>query len=236
MITARWLGHSTFLFGTSSGKTILVDPFLTDNPKTPDSWKSPDQVDYILLTHGHPDHAADTIPVAKKTGAKVVSIVELSALLKEDGLPEDQAVEMNKGGTVDLGDFKATMTNANHSNSWNGKYAGEPAGFIIHLGDFRIYHAGDTNIMPDFKMYRKLYRPDMVILPIGDHYTMGPAEAAYACNIMEPRFAVPMHYGTMPVLTGAPEEFISLIEKHSGKKTQVLVPKPGEEFMEALDI
>jgi L-ascorbate metabolism protein UlaG (beta-lactamase superfamily) len=103
MKSFRWLGHSTFIITTDSGKNILIDPFLEGNPVTPESWKSPSEVDVILLTHGHDDHAADTIPLAKKTGAGVVSIVELSALLKQDGLPEDQAVEMNKGGTVDLG-------------------------------------------------------------------------------------------------------------------------------------
>ncbi len=236
MLQARWLGHSSFLITTTSGKNILIDPFLSDNPKTPDSWKSPDELDFLLLTHGHADHAADTIPLAKKSGAKVVSIVELSGLLKRDGLPEDQAVEMNKGGTVDFGDFKATMTSANHSNSWNGEYAGDPAGFILHFGDFRLYHAGDTNIMPDFELYRDIYHPDMVILPIGDHYTMGPVEAARACRMMNAKYAVPMHYGTMPVLTGTPEAFSKLVEKETENRTRVIVPEPGGEFLEALEI
>ncbi len=230
MISVRWLGHSTFLIITKSGKHILIDPFLQDNPVTPETWRSPDEVDYILLTHGHDDHAADTIPLAKKTGAQVVSIVELSALLKKDGLPGDQAVEMNKGGTVDFGDFKATMTTANHSSSWKGQYAGDPAGFIIHVDGFRIYHTGDTNIMPDFELYGKLFKPDLAILPIGDHYTMGHDDAALAVQMIHPQFAVPMHYGTMPVLTGSPETFRELVDKHTRGKTKVIVPDAGEDF------
>lgn len=236
MITTRWLGHSTFIISTSSGKNILIDPFLSGNPTTPEEWKSPDDIDYILLTHGHADHAADAIPLAQKSGAKVVSIVELSGLLKNDGLPGEQAIEMNKGGTINFGDFKATMTSANHSNSWNGQYAGEPAGFILHFDDFRIYHAGDTNIMPDFELYRKLYQPDMVMLPIGDHYTMGPVEAAHACKMLEAKYAVPMHYGTMPVLTGTPETFRKLVDEKTEMQTEVIVPEAGEDFMVPLSV
>ncbi len=234
MISARWLGHSTFIITTKTGKNILIDPFLQGNPTTPESWKSPEDVDFILLTHGHDDHAADTIPLAKKTGAKVISIVELSGLLKHDGLPEDQAVEMNKGGTVDLGDFKATMTNANHSSSWKGQYAGDPAGFIIHVDGLRLYHAGDTNIMPDFELYGKLYKPDIAILPIGDHYTMGHEDAAHAVNMLSPKFAIPMHYGTMPVLTGSPETFRDLVAGYTGGKTKVIIPEAGSDFRNLL--
>ena len=230
MKSFRWLGHSTFIITTDSGKHVLIDPFLEGNPVTPESWKSPSEVDMMLLTHGHDDHAADTIPLAKKTGARVVSIVELSALLKQDGLPEDQAVEMNKGGTVDLGDLKVTMTSANHSSSWKGKYAADPAGFILHLDGIRIYHAGDTNIMSDFEVYGRIYRPDIAILPIGDHYTMGHEEAAHAAAMLGSRYAIPMHYGTMPVLTGSPHTFRELVEKHTGGKTKVIIPEPGQDF------
>ncbi|MFO8029045.1 MAG: metal-dependent hydrolase [Cyclonatronaceae bacterium] len=230
MFTIRWLGHSTFIITTGSEKNILIDPFLEGNPKTPEAWKSPDKLDHILLTHGHDDHAADAIPLAKKTGANVVSIVELSALLKEDGLPDEQALEMNKGGTVDLDGVKVTMTHAQHSSSWKGRYAGEPGGFIIHLNDFRIYHAGDTNIMADFELYGKMYQPDLAILPIGDHYTMGPEEAAYATAMLKPRFVVPMHYGTMPVLTGSPETLRDEVTKQAGQDVKVIVPEPGDDF------
>ncbi|MDG5765965.1 metal-dependent hydrolase [Balneolales bacterium ANBcel1] len=236
MAQTRWLGHSTFIVTTRNGKTILVDPFLDGNPTTPAEWKSPDQLDVILVTHGHDDHAADTLTLAEKTGAKVVTIVELSHLFQEDGLSGDQAVEMNKGGTVDFGDFRVTMTNANHSSSWKGRYAGDPAGFILHIDDLVIYHAGDTNIMPDFELYGTIYQPDIAILPIGDHYTMGPLEAAHACRMLKAKYAVPMHYGTMPVLSGTPDEFQKLVEELTGKQTRVLVPAAGENFLESLDL
>ncbi|MDI6400692.1 metal-dependent hydrolase [Balneolaceae bacterium ANBcel3] len=227
---AYWLGHSSFLFITSSGKRLLIDPFLKDNPVTPEAWKTPDSIDYIFLTHGHDDHAADVLELAKNHQAKVISIVELSGLLKADGLPAELAVEMNKGGTINFGDFKVTMTSANHSSSWKGAYAGDPAGFIFSFQSLSVYHAGDTNIMSDFTLYSALYKPDVAILPIGDHYTMGPTEASFACEMLKAKYAVPMHYGTMPVLTGDPEVFRMKTEKRTENYTTVITPEPGVDF------
>lgn len=231
MKEARWLGHSTFLFTLSSGERVLIDPFLAGNPITPQQWKDPGELDFILLTHAHDDHAADTLELAAKTGAGVVSIVEFSGLLKADGLPAAQALEMNKGGTLDLGALKVTMTHAQHSSSWKGVYAGEPAGFILHTDSLRVYHAGDTNIMRDFELYGELYRPNVALLPIGDHYTMGPEEAALACRMLQAPVAIPMHYGTMPVLSGTPEEFERLTHQATQGNTSVVTPKPGEDFL-----
>jgi L-ascorbate metabolism protein UlaG (beta-lactamase superfamily) len=226
-IKLMWLGHSAFKMVSPKGKIILIDPFLTHNPTTPESEKTQSDVDYILLTHGHEDHVGDTLDIAAKTGAKVVSIVELSGLLKQDGLSADQAVEMNKGGSIHLDDFTVTMTNANHSSSFGGRYAGDPAGLMIKFDDdITVYHAGDTNIMPDFELYQKLYSPKVSLLPIGDYYTMGVKEASLAAKMLKSKVFIPMHFGTFPVLTGSAEDFKATVQLN--QKSKVLLPKAGE--------
>lgn len=229
-VEAYWLGHSAFLFVSPNGNRILVDPFLKDNPKTPGSWKQPEKVDYILLTHGHEDHVGDTLEIAHRTGCPVVSMVELSGLLKKHGLEEDQAVEFNKGGTLSYDDFSVTMVSANHSSSFQGEYAGDPGGLVVDFeDDITVYHLGDTNIFYDLELYGDLYEPDVACVPMGDYYTMGPDEAAMACDLLEPGYAVPIHYGTFPVLTGSPQEFKERTEERTG--TKVWIPKAGENFL-----
>jgi L-ascorbate metabolism protein UlaG (beta-lactamase superfamily) len=229
-LKAYWLGHSTFKFESPDGNIIFIDPFLTDNPKTPDNLKNPDAIDYILLTHGHDDHVGDTLSLANKTGAKVVGILELIAVLKKNGLKEDQGIGMNKGGTVYFDDFKVTLTSANHSSSWKGNYTGDPAGLIIRFNnDYTVYNTGDTNIMYDMKLYGEIYKPDLVCLPIGDHFTMDPVEAAYAAKLVNAKTAMPIHYGTWPPLIGSPETFKELVEKDT--EIKVIMPQIGENFL-----
>ncbi len=228
-VKITYLGHSAFLLKSPAGKTILIDPFLSQNPGTPVKFKKPEQVDYILLTHGHEDHTGDTLDIAARTGAKVAAIVELIALLKSDGLDGEQAVEFNKGGTVHLDDFSVTMTNANHSSSLGGRYAGDPAGLVIRFkDDITVYHAGDTNIMPDFEIYADLYKPDVCMLPIGDLYTMGDKEAALAASMIKAELFIPIHYGTFPPLTGSPDVFKEETERRTAGESTVRILKPGE--------
>lgn len=231
-VQAQWLGHSAFKLVSPNDSTILIDPFLSQNPTTPDEFKEQNDVDYILLTHGHADHVGDTLDIADKTGCTVATMVELSRLLVGNhGLNEDQAVEFNKGGTVEFDDFSVTMVSANHSSSFQGDYAGEPAGLIISFeNDLTFYHLGDTNIFYDLEIYGELYQPDVIAVPMGDHYTMDPKEAAMACDLIQADFAVPIHYGTMPVLTGDPHDFKKLTEEST--KTQVWIPEAGENFLE----
>lgn len=229
-IKAWWLGHSAFKLESQNGTVIYIDPFLSQNPTTPDEFKHPEDADIILLTHGHEDHVGDTLDIAEKTGCKVVAQVELSHLLKKHGLNDDQRIEFNKGGTVDFDDFSVTLVNANHSSSFQGEYAGEAAGLILSFeDDIAFYHMGDTNIFSDLEIYREIYQPHVVAVPMGDHYTMGPQEAAICCEMLNPKLAVPIHYGTFPVLTGDPEEFKSFTEEYCD--AEVAIPEAGEQFL-----
>tara|TARA_R110002050_G_scaffold150634_1_gene277508 strand:- start:16870 stop:17574 length:705 start_codon:yes stop_codon:yes gene_type:complete len=229
-IKGYWLGHSAFKFISPDGNIIYVDPFLKGNPSTPAHLKEVEKADFILLTHGHEDHVGDTLEIAKNTGCKVVGIVELLAVLRKHGLDESQCVEMNKGGTVNFDDFSVTMVSANHSSSFKGEYTGEPAGLILSFeSDLCIYHMGDTNIFSDLSLYGELYEPHVVLAPIGDLYTMGAEEAAYAVEMLDPELAIPMHYGTMPALVGDPNEFKEVLEEISD--AIALIPEVGEDFL-----
>jgi len=229
-IKAWWLGHSAFKLESQNGTVIYIDPFLSQNPTTPEEFKDASDADIILLTHGHEDHVGDTLDIAKKTGCAVVAQVELSHLLKKHGLDEEQSIEFNKGGTVDFDDFSVTLVNANHSSSFQGEYAGEAGGLVLSFDDdIAFYHLGDTNIFSDLDIYREIYQPQVVAVPMGDHYTMGPQEAAMCCEMLNPKLAVPIHYGTFPVLTGDPEDFKSFTEEYCD--AEVAIPKAGEQFL-----
>jgi L-ascorbate metabolism protein UlaG (beta-lactamase superfamily) len=229
-IKAWWLGHSAFKLESQNGTVIYIDPFLSQNPTTPEEFKDASDADIILLTHGHEDHVGDTLDIAKKTGCAVVAQVELSHLLKKHGLDEEQSIEFNKGGTVDFDDFSVTLVNANHSSSFQGEYAGEAGGLVLSFDDdIAFYHLGDTNIFSDLDIYREIYQPQVVAVPMGDHYTMGPQEAAMCCEMLNPKLAVPIHYGTFPVLTGDPEDFKSFTEEYCD--AEVAIPQAGEQFL-----
>jgi L-ascorbate metabolism protein UlaG (beta-lactamase superfamily) len=205
--TLTWLGHSTFRLDTASGKRIYIDPFLNGNPKCPEGEVTPERVDIIALTHGHGDHVGDTVELAKQHDATVVAPVELADWLQmKQGLTKVH--DPNKGGTVDVDGVTFTLTNAHHSSSNNdGEYMGEPCGIVVTTEDGkRVYFAGDTCVFGDMQLIGRLYSPDVAVLPIGDHYTMGPKEASLAVELLGVKRVVPCHWGTFPALTGTPDQ------------------------------
>jgi L-ascorbate metabolism protein UlaG (beta-lactamase superfamily) len=215
--TLTWLGHATFRLDTEAGTRVYIDPFLNGNPKCPDGERSPERCDLIVLTHGHGDHFGDTVALAQKFECPVVAAVELRDWLSAThGLPEDPSQGPNKGGTVSFAGVRITLTDANHSSSnWqDGRivYTGEPTGLVLRQdGAPTIYVAGDTNVFGDMALIRRLYAPEVAVLPIGDHYTMGPEEAALAAELLGAGRIVPSHWGTMSLLTGTPDALRPLL-------------------------
>ena len=222
-----WLGHATVLVRTAKGTNILIDPFIAQNPKYPKDFVLPSNIHYILLTHGHGDHISDVAPVASKHGSTVVAIYELAAYVASKGVA--QTIGMNLGGTVQLDDVAVTMVEAKHSSGAQDKdgthYVGVAAGFVLTItGGPVLYHAGDTAVFGDMKLIRELYHPQVAMLPIGGHFTMGPKEAALAASYLAPEIILPLHFGTFPPLKGTPEELASLVDAN----IQVVPWAPGE--------
>jgi L-ascorbate metabolism protein UlaG (beta-lactamase superfamily) len=224
-----WLGHATFRVVTPKGTTIYIDPWVMQNPMTPESEKDVKKCDVLLCTHGHGDHIGDAVALAKKHNPKVVGIFELCLWMQKKGA--QQIAPMNKGGTQQVADFKVTMVDAVHScgiqdDDGSIVYGGEACGYVMEFENgVRLYHAGDTAVFGDMALIRDLYAPDIACLPIGDHFTMSPKEASYACSLLRPKTVIPMHFGTFPVLTGKPSELKKLV---ADMGIDVVELKPGQ--------
>jgi L-ascorbate metabolism protein UlaG (beta-lactamase superfamily) len=224
-----WLGHAAFRLDTPGGKRVYLDPFLNGNPRCPEGEVDPERCDLIALSHGHDDHLGDTIAIAQKFDCPVVAQVELRGWLSLNGLSMDPTQAINKGGTIEVAGVKLTLTHANHSSSVfvDGvfQYTGESCGFVFELEDgFKLYYSGDTNVFGDLSLIGRIYAPDVAILPIGDHYTMGPREAAVALELLGVNRCVPCHYGTFPLLTGTAAALRDL----APAGVEILTPEPGE--------
>ena len=222
-----WLGHATVLIQTPKGTNILVDPFITHNPKYPKSYMLPEKIHYVLLTHGHGDHISDAVPVATKHGSKVVAIFELADYIARKGVKDTMG--MNLGGTVQLDDVFATMVESTHSAAAQDEqgthYVGVATGFVLSVaGGPVLYHAGDTGVFGDMRLIAQLYHPEIAMLPIGGFYTMGPKEAALAVELLGSKIVLPIHFGTFPPLIGTPKELAELV----GSGVEVRAWVPGE--------
>jgi L-ascorbate metabolism protein UlaG (beta-lactamase superfamily) len=234
-IGIKWLGHSTFAIDTPEDDTILVDPWLENNPEC-SAEDTQTESDLILATHGHPDHIGDVWTAFDNCSGEIVGIFELATWLTNQGLEPNSLVSMNKGGTVDFDyiDIEVTMTTAHHSSSYPQEegilYLGDPAGYVVNFSnDETLYIAGDTSLFGDMKLIEKLHSPDAAILPIGDHFTMDPEAASFACEFLDVDEVIPCHWGTFDVLTGRP----SHLEEHlqdRGVDTEVVGLEPGQRY------
>ncbi len=232
--TFTWYGHACVEVRTPGGKVILIDPWF-GNPRSPRAADSIDRCDLLLVTHGHGDHMGDAVALASRLRPAWPCIHEMSLWLARR-LPggADAAIGMNKGGTVEVAGLRVTMVHAEHSaGDWNpgGEttlYLGEPAGFVVEVENgFRFYHAGDTAVFGDMRLIRDLYRPDLALLPIGGHYTMGPREAALAVELLGVKHVIPIHYGTFPVLAGTPDQLRAELSARGLHDVEVHELEPG---------
>jgi L-ascorbate metabolism protein UlaG (beta-lactamase superfamily) len=226
-VRITWLGHSTFRIDTPEGKVVLLDPWVVNNPKCPPEHHRFDKIDLMLCTHGHGDHIGDAVALAKAHDPVVVGVYELCLWMQKQGAK--QIAPMNKGGSQTQAGVRITMVQAFHSGGIEGGtdivYGGEPCGYVLEFENgLKVYHAGDTNVFGDMRIIHELYAPDIAMLPIGDLFTMGPREAAYACRLLRPKAVIPIHWGTFPILTGTPKQ---LRQELQGMGVEVWELEPG---------
>jgi len=215
----RWFGHAAFEIDIG-GKRILIDPFISGNPKSPVSVEDIQKADIVCVSHDHQDHLGDSIEICKRTNATFVGVFELGVYAESQGVKD--VVAMNIGATLNVRGVEVSMVPAFHSST-----RGPPVGFVVGSSDFKIYHAGDTGLFSDMKLIAELYKPKIACLPIGGYYTMGPREAVEAVKLLSPEVVIPMHYMTFPVLQQSAEEFIKLM-KRGGLSKKILMLEPGQ--------
>jgi L-ascorbate metabolism protein UlaG (beta-lactamase superfamily) len=223
-IKLTWYGHSCWMI--NAGKSdILIDPFLSGNPVAP---VKADQVkpDYILVSHGHGDHLGDSVDIAKRTGAQVVSNFEIAGYCEGQGC---KVHDLHIGGSKAFPFGRVKLTIAHHGSALpDGHYGGNPCGFLLTIGKIKIYDAADTGLFYDMKLIGD-EKIDVAMIPIGDNYTMGPDDAVRAAKLIRPKVLIPMHYNTFDLIKQDPRAFAARVKK-TLPKTKVVVLEPGQSY------
>ncbi len=217
----RFLGHAAFAL-EHDGTTVLIDPFLTGNPKAA---ASADEVaaDAILLTHGHGDHYGDTVAIAKRTGATVVAITEIAGEIGEEGV---ETIDTNLGGTAEFDWGSVRLTPAWHTSTTPKGTVSTPAGLVVEFGDKRIYHLGDTALFSDLALPKRRGHLDVALMCIGGHYTMDRFDAVVAAELVGADQVIPCHYDTFPLVATDAQAFKSDVQ--NAGFAEVVVLQPGE--------
>lgn len=220
----KFLGHSAYYVEEGNFKA-LIDPFITGNPQAAMKVEDFKDLTYIFVTHGHGDHLGDAVPIAKATGATIVTNFEIADYLGQFGV---KLHPMHIGGRVKLDFGTVKMTNALHGSGISTDsgmlYGGNPGGFIIEVKGKKVYHAGDTGLTLDMKLLED-ENIDVALLPIGGNFTMDAVDAAKAVDFIKPKISIPMHYKTFPVIDADPKAFKEMV------KGEVIILNPGEEYV-----
>lgn len=231
-VTITWLGHATLRIETPEGNRMIVDPWIDENPGLPDGFDGIEALDGLVLSHGHFDHAGDATRLVNQFQPQVIGIFEVATWLENNGA--ENVVPMNEGGTFRSEELQVDLTAVHAQHSSCVMYednslgpGGDPLGWVIDFSSGKtLYYTGDTNVFSDMSLVSDLYDPDMVILPIGDHFTMGPREAAKAIELIDVNRVVPVHYGTFPVLTGTPDALKAELDSERAESVETI--DPGE--------
>lgn len=231
--TFTYLGHSTVRCDLPGGEVVLIDPWVDQNPACPESAADFERIDAMLITHGHGDHMADAVELALEYEPRVVvGTFELTGWMAQQGVKNTSG--MNLGGTQEVLGLRVTQVRADHSSGIQDGdrfvHGGVASGYVVRLPEgYTFYHAGDTALYSDMQLWAKLYRPELAFLPIGDHFTMDPKQAAMACRYLSVSKVIPIHWGTFPLLTGTPAQ----LEKEIAERElgcEVITLQPGDTY------